>query len=384
MRRYGVLGTAIAMTMAAAPGHAEDAPAPPTLAPPLAGPLTANPEPVSFELPVLGKLYVTAVGSGLIGTQSNTTPGVKSSFADISNAQVMIQKADGPLQFFVQAGVYNHETLGLPYLKTTSFTDNTYGVVPQAWIKLVPTSNFNIQVGILPSMIGVETPFSFQNYNINRGMLWGQENVLTRGVQGNLTLGKLSLSMSLTDGFFSGKYNWLTGSAAYAIDGSNTLAVVVGGALNKNYKNTFATGAVFNNSTIVNVIYTYSSGPVVITPYFQYTKINSLPLIGSGSAETWSGAILAKYTISENFSLPARVEYIDSKAKNASSPSLLYGPGSNAFSLTVTPTYTWKRFFARLEGSIVSASGITKGSAFGSTGNEKSQVRGRFEFGVMF
>ena len=140
----------------------------------------------------------------------------------------------------------------------------------------------------------------------------------------------------------------------------------------------------FNNSTIYDLIYTYNSGPIMIQPYLQYTRVNALPLFESGTAETFSGAILAKYTFNEHFSLPVRFEYIDSKAKGGDSPNLLYGAGSNAFSATITPTYVWKQFFARGEVSVVSASEITPGFAFGATGNNRSQVRGRFEFGVNF
>lgn len=348
------------------------------------GPLAANPKPLSFEVPVLGKVFVTGAVTGLLGTQSHSTPGTASSFADVSNAEVVVQKADGVFQFLVQAGLYSQETLGVPYTRAGTYTDNVFGPVPQAWIKIAPSDKFNIQAGILPTMIGAEGAYTFQNQNIDRGMLWGQENVMTRGIQGNLALGKLSLSLSLTDGFFGGKLNWLSGLASYAIDGSNTIAFVAGGPFNTNYRASAATAPVFNNSTIYDLIYTFNSGPVFIQPYIQYTTVPALPLLGTGEAETYSGAVLARYTFNEHWSLPVRFEYIDTKAKDASSPSLLYGAGSNAFSATVTPTYVWDQFFARAELSIVSASSITPGSAFGAFGNDRSQVRGRFEFGFNF
>ncbi len=374
------------LAMATTQAQAQDAAeaAPPALSAGPGGALTANPKPFNFDVPVLGTLYVTGVATGLLGTQSHTTPGTAKSFADVSNASVIVQKPEGVVQFLVQAGLYSQGTLGLPYTRAGTYTDNVYGPVPQAWIKLAPTDNFNIQGGILPTIIGAEAGFTHQNQNIDRGILWGQENVMTRGIQGNLALGKLSLSLSLTDGFFSGKLNWLSGLASYAIDGSNTIAFVAGGPFNTTYKSSAATAPVFNNSTIYDIIYTYTNGPIFIQPYLQYTTVPALPLIGSGRAETFSGAVLARYTFNEHWSLPVRFEYIDSKAKDVNAPNLLYGAGSNAFSATITPTYVWKQFFARAELSVVSASGITPGSAFGLAGNDKSQVRGKFEFGVTF
>lgn len=371
---------AIAALLSAGAAAAQDAP--PALLPGLSGPLSYNPKPLSFD--VAGSmLYVTAIGSGYVGSQSNTTAGVANSFADVSNAQVIIQKPEGVFQFLIQAGLYSHETVGLGYARATSYTDATYGPVPQAWIKLAPSSSFNVQAGILPTLIGLEAPFSFQNMNIERGVLWGQENVLTRGVQANVSAGKLFASVALTDGFFSGKFNWLSGVVGY-VDGPHTLSVVLGGALNRNARSTFSTPTVQNNSTIFNVIYSYAGDKWLVQPYFQYASVGDLPFLGTTKADNWGVGLLAKYKINDNWSMPVRFEYIDSKAPKATAANFLYGPGSNAFSLTVTPTYTWDRFFIRPEVSYVSVSGITAGSAFGSAGTDKSQLRGRLEFGVMF
>ena len=371
-------GSAFAATAA----HAEEAAPPPALLPALSGPLSYNPEPISLDV-AGSKVYVTAIGSGYVGTQSNATPGVADSFADLSNAQVIVQKPEGTFQFLVQAGLYNQETLGAAFVKSTDYTSNSYGVVPQAWVKFAPSSTFNIQAGILPTLIGLEAPFTFQNINIERGILWGQENVMTRGVQANLTAGKLSFSLAYTDGFFSGKFNWLSGIVSY-VDGPHTLSVVLGGALSKNYRSTFNTPLVQNNSTILNVIYSYSGSKWLVQPYFQYAWAPDLPGAGTTKAQNFAVGLLAKYKIDDHWSMPVRFEYIDSNRPSATAASFLYGPGSKAYSFTVTPTYTWNRFFIRPEFSYVRADDITPGAAFGAAGLNKEQVRGRMEFGVMF
>lgn len=78
------------------------------------------------------------------------------------------------------------------------------------------------------------------------------------------------------------------------------------------------------------------------------------------------------------------MEYFSSNAHGPSPDNFLYGPGSKAWSVTVTPTYVWNRFFIRPELSVVVASHITPGIAFGADGNARSQWRGRLEAGVMF
>lgn len=375
-------GAAIAMVAAASAGGVAAQDALPPLLPSLSGPISYNPKPLSIDLGG-SKIYVTGIASGYLGTQSSTTPGVASSFADVSNAQVIIQKPEGVFQFLVQAGLYSHETLGLPYARAASYTDATYGPVPQAWVKIAPSSSFNIQAGILPTLIGLESPFSFQNLNIGRGVLWGQENVLTRGVQANVTAGKISAGLALTDGFFSGKFNWLSGIVSYA-DGRHTLSLVLGGALDRNARSTFAVPVVQNNSTIFNVIYSYSGEKWLVQPYFQYARVPDLAFNGTTKADNWGVGFLVRYKVNDNWAVPVRLEYIDSNAPRATAANFLYGPGSNAFSVTVTPTYTWDRFFIRPEVSLVSVSGITPGAAFGAAGARKSQVRGRLEFGVVF
>ncbi|MDE3084284.1 MAG: outer membrane beta-barrel protein, partial [Verrucomicrobiota bacterium] len=65
-------------------------------------------------------------------------------------------------------------------------------------------------------------------------------------------------------------------------------------------------------------------------------------------------------------------------------PNLLYGQGSKAWSITVTPTYQYKIFFLRGEASYVETSKITSGLAFGSDGNSKNQTRFVVETGILF
>src|SRR5262245_47361745 len=376
---------------AEAPAPAPETPASNAMTmPTMTGPLVANPNPWSFDAPLFGKIYVTGVASGLGLAQQNATLGDIGLHADVSNAHAIAQTTEGLVQFYVQAGMYSFPALGLPYVSAWRTTGDTFTPLPVAYVKLAPTDTFSIQAGKLFPLIGAEYTFTFQNMNIERGLLWAQEPVLSRGVQANYTLGPVAFSLSLNDGFYSDSYNWLTGSAAYTIDKANTLTVAAGGNFGQTSKNVVSTRLpaiakspfFYNNSDIFNIIYTYNAAPWTITPYFQYNHVPTGLGFTSDNA-TIGGAILASYAWNDNVSVAARGEYIGSTG-NAASPNLLFGPSSSAWSLTLTPTYQEGIFFMRQELSYVHANSITPGFAFGKAGNQRGQGRVLIEGGVIF
>ncbi len=137
-------------------------------------------------------------------------PGNRAWQADLSNGQLFVQKTDGLFQFYAQGGAYSIASLGAPYISTAQATigsntpfGNLWGWFPQGFVKIVPTDNFSIEGGKLPTLIGAEYTFSFQNINIERGLLWNQEPAVSKGGQANYTIGPVALSLSFTDGFDS-------------------------------------------------------------------------------------------------------------------------------------------------------------------------------------
>ena len=370
----------------------------PMTTPGMTGPLLANPNPIGYSIGKFGPIYVTGAVSGIYQLQNNVSTGDKTSQADLSNGQVFIQKIDGVLQFFVQAGAYSIPDIGLPYLRAGN-TENTFGaatnaswgVVPQAFVKLAPTKNFSIMAGKLPTLIGAEYTFSFENMNIERGLLWNQENAVNRGVQANYTAGPITIAASWNDGFYSNRYTWAWLSVVYAINSNNTLAIIGSGNTKITDVSTYATPLYQNNEQLYNLIYTHISGKWTIEPYFQYTMVPKSPILNTTqNAATYGGALFVSYAAKSNpdgtsFNIPLRLEYISSTGSlSEGAPNLLYGQGSNAWSVTVTPTYQYKRFFGRAEFSFVQANSITSGSAFGPDGTNSSQTRALLEIGMLF
>lgn len=352
--------------------------------------LSANPNPLSVEAGPLGKIYVGGAVSALGFTQTNPIAGDHSSWGDVDNAQVFIQKTDGLVQFFVEGGLYSLPDLGAPYVKASSLNSDLFGPVPVAYVKIAPNSVFSLQVGKLPTLIGAEYAFTFQNPNIERGLLWNQENIVNRGVQANITKGPFTLSLSVNDGFYSGRYTWGSFLASWAISSSDTLTVDGGGDwFGHSTRASFATPPAFNNSQIYNLMFTHSSGPLSITPYIQWTYVPAVPSIGAAhNASTFGAAIIARYAFTPVFSAALRAEYVKQDGSGATlaagAPNLLYGPGSRAWSLTFTPTYQFKVFYLRGEASYLKADGVIPGLAFGPLGQNTTQARILAETGVLF
>lgn len=371
---------------APAPGAAPASPASNAMAiPTMSGPLVANPNPIAFNGGPLGNVYFNGALSGLGLFQSNPVPPDHQTRVDFSNALVSLQNTTGFFQFFVQGGLYSFPALGTPYLQSWKTTGDFFGPVPIAYAKLAPNDSLSIEVGKLPTLIGAEYGFTFQNMNIERGLLWNQEPIVSRGIQANYTIGPVALSASLNDGFYSDNYNWLTGAATWTVNKQNTLEVVGGGNLGHTDKNALPKSPYFNNnSDIVDLIYTYTNAPWTITPYLQYTHVPGSAFFGTPHDNSTVGAaILASYAINDNVSLAARGEYIASTGDSLS-VNALYGPKSSAMSFTVTPTWQRGIWFARGDLSLVQAFGTTAGAAFGRDGSGTTQGRVMIEGGIVF
>lgn len=367
----------------------------PLQAPAFSGPLKPNPDPLTFDAGGLGKLHVSGQLTGIGLWQTNAIPYSSPSnthpLFDLGNAQVQVQTSGAPVQIYVQGGMYSLPALGTTYMRANDTVKNLYGPIPVAYGKVQITPELSIQAGLLPTLIGAESTFTFQNMNIARGLLWNQEPAISRGVQVNYTTGNFTTSVSLNDGFYSGKMNWVSALASWAISPAHTVSVVAAGNLGETAKTSLATPLAQNNSSIFNIIYAYSSGSLTISPYLQYTRVAANRDIGvERKAETLGAAILARYAFTDKLSLAGRAEYITSSGgscgarPDCAQTNLLYGPGSRAWSLTITPAYQHGIFFARAEASYTRINGLESGYGFGRNFDKRDQVRGMIEAGILF
>ena len=392
-----VLGLGLILLSSAMRAQAQDAgaaaaaaaPTPaPWVGPAITGPLSGpSPLVVGEEGPLKLSLNGIVSGMGLLQTNHLDVPGEKDSWAALSNGQLFIAKTDGWFQFYAQAGAYNLPSLATPFLATDKTVSDLYGPVPLGYLKLAPQSgplkSTSIEIGALPTLIGAEYTFTFENMNVNRGLLWNQETAVSRGIQLNQGLGKhLSLAASWNDGFYSNVYNWISGSLT-ATAGHHALAFVAAANVGTTEHTSFATPLAQNNGSIYNVIYTFTKGPVIIQPYFQYTKVpKNLKLGFAKDTSTTGGAILASYAMKHGFSIAGRWEDIGSSGNSTDGSLNLIGdgPGEGGWSLTGTPTFQSGAFFLRADLAYVKDSATP---AFGPGGKDDNQFRAIGEVGFI-
>jgi hypothetical protein len=329
-----------------------------------------------------GGISFNGVLSGMGLWQSNHVSGDDNTQAALSNGQIIVQKATGWWQFYVQAGAYDIPALGTPFLSTEKTLSDLFGPFPVAYVKLAPTKSTSLLIGSLPTLMGAESTFTVQNMNVSRGLLWNQENAVNRGIQVNQTIGKFAASLSWNDGFYSNRYSWLSGVLSYTT-GPHTVSFSAMGNLAQTAFQTLAT-PVQNNSRMYAIIYTYSKDNWIVQPYFQYTDVPTNAKAGvAKTASTRGVALLATRKFGSGFSLAGRAEYLSSTGNDRDgSVNLLYGPGSSAWSATLTPTYQYQRFFVRADLAWVRADAA--GAAFGTSGSNQNQTRAVIETGFLF
>ncbi len=365
--------------------EAQTVPPAPLPLPAMVGPLSSA-GPLEFDAGPLGELDVTGVLSGFGYWENHPIFGDHAARVDISNGQLFVRKPRGIVQFYLQAGVYNLPAVGTPILSTRNTLHDFFGPLPQAYLKLAPKGSFSLLIGKLPTLIGAEDTFTFENLNIERGLLWNQEPAVSRGLQINYSKGKLNSSLAWNDGFYSNRYNWLTGELTYSFRTTDSIELAAGGNLGRTGHSSAATPLFQNNSTIYDLIYTHAAKQWFIETYLQYTNVpRDTRLSVDRTTATLGKAVLGYYRFTSHLSMAGRVEYLGSTGNlRDGSANLIYGPGSQAASVTLTPAYQNKSFFARGEFSFVHAFNNSPGDAFGPNGRRDAQLRGVIETGFVF
>ena len=348
-----------------------------------------------WDSDLIGNWQINAALTGLGAIQSNATGTNPRNYGDISNAQVIIEKTSGWLQLFAVAGYYSIPDLSTNYTRAATNTRTTWGALPIAYASIVPNDNWSLYIGKLFAIGGAEGTFSYENTNIQRGLLWSQTNSVSQGAQLNFKHSGWSSSLAWTDGADSGKFNWVGATVGYQLTPKTTVSAVWNGFLSANPANSLKTPLLQNNSQISNLVFGYKGEHWGFSPYLQYSIVPANPTIGiDGESSTQGIGFLGTYRITplvngqlpkRNITLPFRLEYINTRGNSGTSTNnLLYGPNSAAWSATLTPTWQQGPYFARIEGSYVSALNYTPGAAFGTNGDTRGQARGLLELGILF
>ena len=379
IRLSTILGVvACALILADQTARADESPAPTP---------TPSPSPAVVLHAVLSATEAYTRGVNAVGS-FDTPSGVDvSSRFNVSNAFAILAKSSGTLQFALQAGAYSIPTIGIAGNKTIQSGANTdlFGPVPLAYVQYVPSSSFNVSAGILATLTGAESTFTYEDWNVQRGAVWNIENAVSRGVRAAFTSGKAVVTLGVNDGYYSGKYGAAETAISYAPDSSQSVLAVWVDPNPRTPSNTTATIA---NKQLLNLVYTKSHGKLQLAPYVLWARSPASTPLGYTSSETAFGAAaLANVAWSSTFSTALRWETLhDGSSASDTSPNadlIGYGPGCGISSWTLTPSWklsggTWLRF--DLSSAHVTA--FSPGLAFGADGSAANQSRVVLELGT--
>lgn len=345
----------------------------------------ATPVTVSGAL-LATQTYTTHVNA--TGNSGNAGGGDQPSRFNIGSAFLTIARNSGFFRYGASAGLYSIPVVGVSGNKTleANVNTNTYGPVPSAYVSLNPNDHVSISVGKLATLIGQENTYTYLNPNIQRGLVWNMETAVSRGVRLTMTAAKYTGALEVNDGFYSGHFFGVEGSVALAAD-TNTSYQFVFVAPNSNAPGNPTSSIA--NKRLYNFMYTATRGPWTWAPYLLFVQSPSSSTLGYSASESAYGLVLiSTYRVNPTWSVTGRIEDIANwSAMNDPSPNadlVGYGPGSGAWSFTLTPAYRRKQLLVRADLSDVSVRSAALGSAFGNAGSQRNQFRFVLESGVQF
>ncbi len=347
---------------------------------------TATPAPSVVLHAVFSGTEAYTSGVNAIGSFDTPTGADRSSRQNVSNAFALLSKPTGILQFALQAGAYSIPTVGIAGNKTVQTNANTdlFGPVPLAYVAYVPNSNFNVSAGILATLTGAESTFTYLNWNIQRGAVWNVENAVTRGVRASWTSGKSVITLGANDGFYSGKYGAAEAAITFAPDPSDSLLFVWVDPNSWTPGNPTTSVA---NKELFDLVYTRTHGNLQLAPYVLWARSPAAPSLGFSSSESAFGAaILANVAWSNRFSTAVRLETLHNGSAagdtSANADLIGYGAGSGISTFTVTPAWNLGHgTIVRVDFSNAHVTGAAPGLAFNTDGNSANQSRVVVELG---
>jgi hypothetical protein len=306
--------------------------------------------------------------------------------SNVSNAFVLLSKTQGTFQFALQGGAYSIPVVGVGGNKTIQSNANTdlYGPLPLAYVEYVPTGNFNVGAGVLATLTGAESTYTYLDWNIQRGSVWNVENAVSRGFRASFSSGKLTTTLGANDGFYSGRFGAAEGSLTFAPDASDSILFV---ALVPNSRTPGNPTASVANKELLNLVFTHTRGNLQIAPYILYARSPAATSLGyNGPESAFGGAFLANWTVSSHFTTAFRYETLHNSSTindtSANADLVGYGPGSGVNTYTITPGWSNGHAFARMDLSSVRVTSPTAGLAFGDHGTQRNQFRTMFEIGA--
>lgn len=310
---------------------------------------------------------------------------------DASDLLVNTSYTSGYYKFSATAGGYNFPAVGTAINPTFNnfgaacANTSCYTVLPLAQVTYTsPDSHWTLYGGKLGTLLGAEGAFTYQNVNIERGLGWALEPVVSRGLHAGYTNGPWTFAAEYNDGFYTGSHRAVEYEVAWAPSSATSWTFV---GMNPGGNTPGNVTAAIANQSEYNLMYAHTAGKWQFSPYVLWIDSPSSTVLGYTKAESdYAVSLLGSYAFSPVYSVGFRVEDAENSAATTdASPNafLLYGPGSGATTFTLTPTYRFAgNGLLRFEWSHVTVRNGVAGALFGPAGTLTSQNRIGFELGA--
>jgi Putative beta-barrel porin-2, OmpL-like. bbp2 len=379
-----------------------------------------GPQAVEFDGGPLGPLEFSAAGDGYFFLQSGTSSdphnsiaGSKAVGAEINAWMTELHKSTGLVQFTIQLGEYQDINLGTNKPSEVNGDRFTTGPLRSAFVSLVPTDNFKLSVGQVPSLVGYESVYPWNNPSALRTVLNVGQNSNSRGVEADYTQGPFSGSVVFGDGYDTGVWNHIQFLATDKIDDNNSVSVYGIVPLGTTGPNTFAYGEggqpeggadgnggqgelAVVNSNMLGAWYTWKIGQLSLTPEVQYQWTTPLTKyaneVSGGLSDdipketgNFGAALFGNYKFGDSpYSLAGWAEYATSHG-SAAQDAWFVAPDAELAGFAIAPGYQYKQLFTRLNiGYVHLLNAGTPAAGFGDQGMGKNQVVTTLEFAVVY
>ncbi|MCX8075521.1 MAG: porin [Aquificaceae bacterium] len=336
-------------------------------------------EEIKLKADPLGTLKLSGALT-VYGTYTNNKilPDEKKTSYDVGSALLKIEKPAEPFGFTLIGGAYAVPVLGLPFANTSTTTD-PFSALPVAYGEYTLMKDVSIQAGKLPTIIGYESAFTYQNNYIQRGLVWNMQPVVHHGVRLNYNLKPIVVKLGINDGF----YTLSTTSAKPAIEGSVSYKLSDDNAFSFNFilpsksskPNVTASPT---NKRELNLLATYKVDKTSIGVDLMYVEAPKDDEAGVIAKAKASGAALHLSYELDSYKISGRVEYVKDDEDDGGSDLVGLGDGNKGWTLTVTPSYKKGILFARGEISFVNANDPFTAK------DKKSQMKAGVEVGFLF
>jgi len=194
-----------------------------------------------------------------------------------------------------------------------------------------------VKAGRFATMIGGEAPFTWQNVNIQRGLVWNGEPVFFDGVRVSADLGRFS--------FYAGVNDRDTDDGKMALEAGVGTSI---GKIDAGFNILIPDKKDSSNTRVYNL--TLNINYWDFLPLTFYVDYLNTPKEGD-DIDSWGAALLGEFKFNNAVSVGGRVEYVNN---DGDGDNYGIGEGNSAWTFTLTPKYQINKYlYVRAEVSYV-------------------------------